>query len=136
MILISIRWLLAIFCICSLRTTAHSINLINVSMDNLYGAVHIFYHLNSPKKKKRYKTEVQCSQDGGLTFTDPLIGVSGDVGYNVKAGANKMINWANFVDLPNFNGRNVAFKTTGRKVLFGAGLALCTTDVGQVTLKE
>ena len=110
------RSVLAVVCLTlPLSISAQTISKITASMDNVNGAVNLTYTLESNAKSKRYKVEVYCSEDGGKIFSDALIGVSGDVGYNVKPGSEKKINWAYFVDLPEFMGKNVVFKISAKE---------------------
>jgi hypothetical protein len=98
----------------TLTSFAQSVTNIDASMDNVTGAVHVSYDLNARSNNKRYKVEVHCSEDGGATYSEALIGVSGDVGYNVRPGAGKKINWAYFVDAPEFKGKNVVIKIVAK----------------------
>ncbi len=102
--------LAAFYIVHTITTPAQTVSNITASMDNVNGAVNLTYNLSSKSKRIRYKVEVYCSEDKGKTFSDPLIGISGDVGYNIKPGLGKKINWAYFVDIPEFKGKNVVFK--------------------------
>ena len=98
----------------SLNAIGQSITNITATFDNLSGSATINYDLNSNSKTKRYKVEMFCSEDGGATYA-ALVGETGDVGYNIKPGKGKVINWAYFIDLPEFKGKNVVFKIVAKE---------------------
>jgi len=99
---------------CASLSFCQTVQNVTASFDNLNGAVNVNYDLLG-HGKKRYKVEVFCSIDGGQTFSDALVGVSRDVGYNVKQGVRNQINWAYFVDMPDFSGKNVVMKVVAKE---------------------
>jgi hypothetical protein len=99
---------------CSGLCYGQNVQNVTATFDNLNGAVNVNYDLLG-NGKKRYKVDLFCSVDGGQTFSDALIGVSRDVGYNVKQGMRNQINWAYFVDMPDFTGKNVVMKVVAKE---------------------
>lgn len=91
------------------RPSAQATN-ISATLDNAIGAVFISYDLVAQKKSKRYKVDLQFSENYPSPFSPYLTGVTGDIGYNVKPGRGKVINWAYFIDAPAFKGQDVVFK--------------------------
>jgi hypothetical protein len=87
---------------------------VTATFDDINGAVNVSYDLLG-YGKKRYKVDLFCSVDGGQTYSNELIGVSHAVGYNVKQGLRNQINWAYFVDMPDFSGKNVVFKVVAKE---------------------
>jgi hypothetical protein len=100
---------------CTSYCFAQTIENISVTFDNVSGGVNIRYDLNSKWKSKRYKVDVFCSEDKGATFSAALVGISGDAGYNIRPGEGKLINWAYFIDLPDFKGKDVVFKVVAKE---------------------
>jgi sulfatase modifying factor 1 len=67
--------------------------------------VDIYYQLDDPEGDPCI-VELQASDDGGNTWTLPIVAVEGDVGGGVVPGGVKHVIWWSGVDLPNASGSN------------------------------
>ncbi len=74
---------------------------------------------------KTANVSVQVSTDGGVTYSEPLKHVSGDVGENVHAGNNRIV-WDVLAEYEKLIGEKVMFKLT-------AGSSKCSFIVNGVT---
>jgi uncharacterized protein (TIGR02145 family) len=56
------------------------------------------------------------SEDGGINFSGPLNGVSGDVGNGIRLGSNKKIVWDVTKDKDVFDGNNIIFRVKANQI--------------------
>jgi len=68
--------------------------------------IYIYYSLSG---EGTYEIKAYCSQDEGVTWGNPLVKVSGDVGVNQQAGINKKITWDVLSETNKLEG-NISFK--------------------------
>jgi hypothetical protein len=110
-------WLFSLLFLLSFspRVSAQSLFNVSATIDNVNGSITVNYDLVSGLRSKRFKVDIYCSLDSGKSFSEALVGVSKDVGYNIKPGPGKQANWAYFIDMPEFSGKNVVFKVSAKE---------------------
>ena len=90
----------------------------NVHSEQDGNNINIYYDLLSKKNNQNFNISVYCSTDGGKTYGNALIGVSGDIGKNIVPGKNKKIVWNVFQDMNNLNG-DIVFNVKAEVIIFG-----------------
>ena len=105
---IAYSWTIVSILTFSIESFGQNISDVTATLNSASGSIHITYNFNGPAD--RYRVELHCSLDSGKNFSESLIGVSGDIGYNIKPGKGKKIDWAYFIDMPDFSGKNAVFK--------------------------
>jgi uncharacterized protein (TIGR02145 family) len=90
--------------------SAQSISNVQSTLDS--NSITINYNLNNIEDTF---ISVYLSENGGLTFSGPLMSVTGDVGFDVKAGLNKKIKWDVLSERGVLLGNNIVFRVTASK---------------------
>jgi hypothetical protein len=76
----------------------------NVHSEQDGNNINIYYDLLTKKSTEVFNITVYCSTNGGKTFGNSLIGVSGDIGNNITPGKNKKIVWNVLQDMKELSG--------------------------------
>ncbi len=95
--------------------TAQSVT--NVRFDQLDNEVYIFYDLraiphNNIFTVDVFDVEIRYSQDGGSTYSAPLVAVRRDVGIKITPGINKQIIWSPLEEMEELISNHITFKIT------------------------
>lgn len=101
-----------LFFICFLK--AQSVFSQRVDISNIFfkdGRVHVQYELIDDKKDRSYQMQLYASHDN---YISPLKEVSGDVGVDINAGANKEIIWDPFAEFGSDFNQEIALEIRGR----------------------
>ncbi len=78
---------------------SQALSVTGVFFEDRGDTVEVRYHLSGDAEKK-YVVTLFLSYDGGRTFTIQPRGIAGDVGRNMRPGANKKIIWRIGEDFP------------------------------------
>jgi len=95
------------------KNYSQSISNVKSALEN--NQIIVSYTLES---KQNAFIDLFISEDGGKNFTGPLKNVSGDVGINIKSGANKKIVWDVLKDRNFLVSNNVVFRVKANS-MFG-----------------
>jgi hypothetical protein len=82
----------------------------NVRPEIIDDKIHLYYDLADIPADQPVFVRVYLSIDGGLTYGEPLISVSGDVGMVIGPGKNKHIIWDVFEEVDELVSENVKFR--------------------------
>lgn len=94
----------------SIATEGFAQRIENVRPEIVGERIHVYYDLLDIAIDQPVIVRVYVSTDGGQTYGEPLISVSGDVGLVVGAGGNKRIIWDVFEEVDELVSENVKFR--------------------------
>ncbi len=101
------RFLLLLFCFIAEIAFGQEMQIDRIDVRG--NKIIIWYDLKDPNADRKYAINIFSSLDG---FTAPLAKVKGDVGMDIKPGADKKITWDIIAELGAFKG-NLIFKIIG-----------------------
>lgn len=88
---------------------------VRAELDKLNRRIDIYYNLQAKGEKyDKFEIELYLSEDGGETFERKLEYVTGQYGKNVTPGLNKKMVWLYFKEMPEFTGKDIAFKVKAK----------------------
>jgi hypothetical protein len=105
----------------SLAAGAYAQRIENVRPEIAGERIHVYYDLLEIAADQPVIVRVYMSTDGGQTYGEPLVSVSGDVGIVVGPGGNKRIIWDVFEDVDELVSENIKFRVQADLIQSGQG---------------
>lgn len=112
------RHLLVFFCLLMVLKVAigQEVRIKNVNAEQNFNTIIIKYDIDGAYQDKKFMVKLFCSTNGGKAYGEPLIKVSGDIGYNIAGGEGKKIIWDVLSEVSEFSYNNVVFKVTAEPI--------------------
>ena len=98
---------------------AQKIQVNNIRAEQQGENIVIFYDIEGAGKYHRFDVILYYSTDMGKSFSNKIIDIDGDTGFNIPGGKDKKVTWRVLEEIGSLVSDNVVFKVTAELIDFG-----------------